>query len=224
MKKFSIITHGTEAEREVLAKEEPRGTHLEDGVKDELAEGPGQFLSIRAGGRFAEFASGRVKVSAERRKSGRCPCSDTAQGRAIPWFPLIQLPKCDELLLNQELKQELKHNHTLLPFSHPLQCQPAATRSCSAIPSSPVSPQLLHHVLDFLGPLGWAELGISLGSKLCHVHLSKLLEGEGPAVQARAKAHGPEHRVNLGGNSKAGSGEQPSAHSIPKTLQYRVEL
>lgn len=61
----------------------------------------------------------------------------------FPAFPLIQLSKCNELLLNQELN----HNHTLLPF-------PSATL-CSArlqpggadlqFPALPFPPHLSPH-------------------------------------------------------------------------------
>lgn len=129
------------AEQEALAKEEPRGTHLEDGVKDELAEGPGQFLSIRAGGRFAELASSRVKVPVERRKSDKCPCSGqlrtnslfcllraeprAAEEEPFPAFPLFQLSSTLQNVINS---CETRHNHTLPPFTHP-QCQAAAMQS-----------------------------------------------------------------------------------------------
>lgn len=36
--------------------------YLEDGVQDELGEGAGQFLSIRAICRLAEFTGGWVKI------------------------------------------------------------------------------------------------------------------------------------------------------------------
>lgn len=78
------------------------------------------------------------------------------------------------------------------------------TNSCD---SSPVSPQLLHHIFYFLGTLSWIHLGITLGSKLCHVHFSKLLECEGPTMQARAKAHSAKDRINLKGK-RDGSEEQ----------------
>ena len=47
-----------------------------------------------------------------------------------------------------------------------------------------VSPQLLHHVLHLLAVLRWWDLSllVALGCKLGHVHLSKLLEGEGPTM------------------------------------------
>lgn len=67
VKKFSIIMNCSRTkELRASARAEQQGTHLEDGIEDELAEGPRQFLSIRAGSRFAELASRRIKVSAEK--------------------------------------------------------------------------------------------------------------------------------------------------------------
>lgn len=43
--------------------------YLEDGVQDELGEGTGKFLSVRAVGRLAEFTSGWVKVPERAEKS-----------------------------------------------------------------------------------------------------------------------------------------------------------
>lgn len=62
---------------------------------------------------------------------------------------------------------------------------------------SPVTPQLLHHVLYFLGPLSRPQLALALGSKFGHIHLCKLLQGEGPTVETRPKANSPKDRVNL---------------------------
>lgn len=62
---------------------------------------------------------------------------------------------------------------------------------------SPVSPQLLHHVLHFFTPLCWAQLSDSFRCELGHIHLSKLLQSESPSVEARAKPNGTDYRVNL---------------------------
>jgi len=53
----------------------------------------------------------------------------------------------------------------------------------------PVTPQLLHHVFHLLAVLVWWQLSVALGSKLGCVHLSKLLQGERPAMESRAKAN-----------------------------------
>lgn len=60
----------------------------------------------------------------------------------------------------------------------------------------PVSPQFLHHVLHFLTPLCSSQLHISL-CELSHIHLSKLLQGESPAMEARAEPDRANDRVNL---------------------------
>lgn len=62
---------------------------------------------------------------------------------------------------------------------------------------SPVTPQLLHHVFHLLTVLSWCQLGIALGSKFSCIHLSKLLQGESPAMEARAKANGTNDWINL---------------------------
>lgn len=68
---------------------------------------------------------------------------------------------------------------------------------------SPVSPQLLHHVFYFLGTLRWIHLGITLSSKLCNVHFSKLFQSESPAMQARTKANCTKHGIDLKGKRSA---------------------
>lgn len=60
----------------------------------------------------------------------------------------------------------------------------------------PLSPQFLHHVLHFLTPLCGSQLSVSF-SELSHIHLCKLLQGESPAVQTRAKPNCTDNRVNL---------------------------
>ncbi len=62
----------------------------------------------------------------------------------------------------------------------------------------PVSPQLLHHFLHFLTPLCWLWLRIAF-CELGHIHLSKLLQGESPAMEAGAKPDCTNYRVNLRG-------------------------
>lgn len=61
----------------------------------------------------------------------------------------------------------------------------------------PITPQLFHHVFYFLGMLNRCHLGVALGSKLSCIHLSKLLQGEGPTMKSRTKADSTNDRVNL---------------------------
>lgn len=75
---------------------------------------------------------------------------------------------------------------------------PALTTVSNGRCDSLVSPQPLHHVFYFLRPFGRRELHLlAFGSKFGHVHLGKLLQGESPAMQAGAKAHRPDDRINL---------------------------
>lgn len=60
-----------------------------------------------------------------------------------------------------------------------------------------VTPQFLHHVLHFLAALCWSKLGITLSSKLHHIHLSKLLKGKGPTMQSRPKSNSTNNWINL---------------------------
>lgn len=73
---------------------------------------------------------------------------------------------------------------------------------------SPVTPQLLHHVLYFLGPLSRPQLALTLGGKFGHIHLCKLLQSEGPTVETRSEANSPKDRVNLREQEKAVNGEK----------------
>ena len=62
----------------------------------------------------------------------------------------------------------------------------------------PVSPKFLHHVLHLFTLLLCSWLGVTtLGRVLGHIHLSKLLEGEGPAMEARPKTNSSDLWVNL---------------------------
>lgn len=61
----------------------------------------------------------------------------------------------------------------------------------------PVSPQLLHHVLHFLAPLCRPLLSGSFRCKFSDVHLRKLLQREGPAVEAGAESNCSDNGVNL---------------------------
>lgn len=74
---------------------------------------------------------------------------------------------------------------------------------CSTPQHSPVTPQLLHHVLYLLGPLSRPQLALTLGGKFGHIHLCKLLQSEGPTMETRPKANSPEDRVNLREQEKA---------------------
>lgn len=100
--------------------------------------------------------------------------------------------------------QQAQPHPPSLPISHSISCsQNQSGIKISGHNSSPVSPQLLHHVFYFLGTFRWIHLGITLGSKLCNVHFSKLFQSESPAVQARTEADGTEHWINLKGNGTA---------------------
>lgn len=81
-------------------------------------------------------------------------------------------------------------------------CPPRRT-PCSSLQHSPVTPQLLHHVLHFLGPLSRPQLALTLGGKFGHIHLCKLLQGEGPTMETRPEANSPKDRVNLREQEKA---------------------
>lgn len=71
------------------------------------------------------------------------------------------------------------------------------TAEVLCIRNAPITPQLLHHVFHLLAALNGCHLGVALGSKLGCIHLSKLLEGESPAMEAGAKANGAEDWINL---------------------------
>lgn len=61
---------------------------------------------------------------------------------------------------------------------------------------SPVSPQFFHHCLHCLTLLGWC-LFSKIFFELTAIHFSKLLQGESPALQARAKPNCALTGVNL---------------------------
>lgn len=61
----------------------------------------------------------------------------------------------------------------------------------------PITPEFLHHIFNFLGMLAWCQLATALGSKLGCIHLSKLLQGEGPTMKSRAEANRTNDGVNL---------------------------
>lgn len=61
---------------------------------------------------------------------------------------------------------------------------------------SPVSPQFFHHCLHYLTLLGWC-LFSKIIFELTAIHFSKLLQGETPALQARAKPNCALTGVNL---------------------------
>lgn len=79
---------------------------------------------------------------------------------------------------------------------------------CSSLQHSPVTPQLLHHVLYFLGPLSRPQLALTLGGKFGHIHLCKLLQSEGPTVETRPEANSPKDRVNLREQEQAVNGDK----------------
>lgn len=102
----------------------------------------------------------------------------------------VQLHGCNTLETrdSETLHFSLVLTYPAMPSTH------AVRLSYSCLP---VSPQFLHHVLHFLTPLCWSQLSISLSSELGHIHLSKLLQGEGPAMEAGAKPDCANDRVNL---------------------------
>lgn len=159
--------------------------HLEDGVQDKLAECPWQLLAIRACGGLAELTVGWIKV----------PGEDSTQLARGPEARLDRRPR----------RHQAFRSHTVTYKSLPtLWCR----MPCSSLQHSPVTPQLLHHVLYFLGPLSRPQLALTLGGKFGHIHLCELLQGEGPTMETRPKADSPEDRVNLRKQEKAVNGHK----------------